>query len=122
MDAADSRLWFLLFWRSKSRWWPLRFCHVSALTKESGGWLHVSVERRGPRFEGVPDGFLLGLDQADVVAWRSRPRYPWPYPATCVSVTAALTGAPGALSPDGLFRNVMKNGGLLIDGLPRAGS
>lgn len=107
------RQWFVLFWHFyKPRWWTPRYQHVSAISAVRGGWLHISIERCGPVVDINPDEWLEEIClSADVVEWSSRPKMSHGWPMSCVSHTASLIGAPGALSPTGFKRILLRNGG-----------
>ena len=115
-DAPEPRHWFVLFWRTRG-WWPGRFQHVSAFTGIDRGWLHVSIERCGPNVAVRDDDWLAEVcAQCEVVSWPGGTSISAYFrPLTCAAHTAALIGAPSALSPDGFFRSVLAHGGTHVE-------
>lgn len=133
-DAVEPAAWFVVFHPKSTLPWldrlPVgRFKHVSAFGYIAGfkGWMFVASSQDGLRPSMVSDAatkiaFKAYLDAGCAVVKIER-RIGVSMPArarlgfTCVTAIAHLTSIGCvAITPDGLYKAILRNGGLLISG------
>jgi hypothetical protein len=131
--ATEPDHWFLAFHRSAANrfveWLACgEFKHISAFAYMPGykAWLIYDVQMLGTRLQLVPHDEFLGLDwitHASILRvhrgggrWSLASRLGF----YCVPAVKHLLGLRClALTPDGLYRHILRNGGVCIDGRRR---
>lgn len=127
--AIEPPQWVLAFHRSAARRWTGwlacgRYKHVSAFAylPEIGLWLWFDVCLDGTHLVALPDSeagrreIAVWTADADYLRVPRRPaRRVILAPFYCVAAVRHLVGVPGgALRPDGLWRDCLRNGGELV--------
>ncbi len=129
-DTADPAEWIVVFRPTSTSWLvqmfvPGRFKHVAACAHlpALNAWVTYDVGFDGTKITVIPDGPQVNavlapwLDGCTLVRMAKRPTRGIPWFGWCAPSIARLIGLRGGtLRGDSLYRQCLRNGGILIDG------
>lgn len=116
----------LAFWPNRRWWLPGRWGHVTVLDRHEETWVQIDVDRTGInvvpfwRAEDVADRLSNLTAHCEILSYDGGGARCFGATMTCVTFARHYTGVPSrALLPDGLMRDLLRNGAEVIHGRRR---